>query len=181
MQTEDGSEFGQDRYAVLIKAGTYQLFDGMSEVGIDVGYYMTVHGLGDDPDKVVIEGQIRSLGSKNPATLGLALNNFWRGAENLAIKPKDAKGDQSVNRWAVSQATFMRRVHIKEGNVDLFDLDPLHPRPDWSWPAGESSGGFIADSCFDGTVSSGSQQQFFSRNSRFTKYVAFLNSFANVC
>ena len=53
--------------------------------------------------------------------------------------------------WAVSQATFMRRVHI---NGSLY----LHDNYGWA------SGGFLADSVVDRIVDSGSQQQWLSRN-----------------
>ena len=154
-QTEDGSEFAQDRYAVFFRKGTYDLT-------VDVGYYMTVHGLGDEPDKVVINGQVRSPGSSNPETPAMALNNFWRGVENLAIKPPfDEKLKLVLNVWAVSQATFMRRVHLI-GNDAVLWLWALGPAP--GFVTGFSSGGFIADSSFDGVVDSGSQQQFLTRN-----------------
>jgi hypothetical protein len=168
IQTDDGSEFAPNRYAIFFKKGVYDLYVPNVYVGMDVGYYMTVHGLGDEPDKVTINGQVRSPGSFNPAHLGLALNNFWRGVENLAVKPTDENGNEQnqngpvPNRWAVSQATFMRRVHVNgKGNLWLFDL---HPVEGGDWPAGESSGGFIADSLVNGIVTSGSQQQFLTRN-----------------
>jgi hypothetical protein len=52
--------------------------------------------------------------------------------------------------WAVSQGTSFRRVHVK-GPLSLAD-------------GGFSSGGFVVDSLIDGQVNSGSQQQFFTRN-----------------
>ena len=154
VQTQDGSEFAHDRYAIFFKPGIYNLT-------VDVGYYMTVHGLGDDPDKVTINGQIRSPGSSNPATIDLALNNFWRGVENLAISPPfNSIEGLKINTWAVSQATFMRRVHLV-GNAELW----LWARPNPQVDPGYASGGFIADSSFDGAVNSASQQQFITRNS----------------
>ena len=154
VQTQDGSEFGNDRYAVLIKSGTYQ------DLFIDVGYYMTIHGLGSSPDDVQINGLVQSPGSSNPATKGLALNNFWRGVENVSITPRSRDGTGNpVNKWAVSQATFLRRFHMCQGGEFwLWDLDK-------NWGAGFSSGGFIADSLFDVEVNAASQQQFLTRNS----------------
>ena len=64
----------------------------------------------------------------------------------------------SINKsdvWAVSQGTALRRIHVN-GGTTLFD--PEGGPNDWS------SGGFIADSKIDGTVVSGSQQQFLTRN-----------------
>ena len=58
--------------------------------------------------------------------------------------------------WAVSQAAPMRRVHVN-GLTTLMD---------YCTAPSFASGGFIADSRFDGnTVINGSQQQFFVRNS----------------
>jgi hypothetical protein len=131
------SQFGGVRYAFLFKPGQYN-------VDVRVGYYTQVLGLGASPDDVTIVGSVRSnaaLGGGN-ATL-----NFWRSCENLAIKPAPGL---SANVWAVSQGADLRRVHV-EGALSLSD-------------GGNSSGGFMADCKIDGTVTSGSQQQWFSRN-----------------
>jgi len=90
---------------------------------------------------VVIKGAVSSVSTHGHHVL----TNFWRAAENLTIVPQD-----TVNTWAVSQASPLRRVHVK-GNLKLSD--------------GASSGGFMADCKIDGTVYSGSQQQWFTRNS----------------
>jgi hypothetical protein len=66
--------------------------------------------------------------------------------ENLT----DAPSNGTV-KWAVSQASPMRRVHVA-GNMVLDDN------------GGWSSGGFLGDSLVDGQVNSGSQQQWLSRN-----------------
>jgi hypothetical protein len=58
--------------------------------------------------------------------------------------------------WGVSQAAPLRRVHIK-GNLQLFDK-------------GYASGGFLADSKVDGTITSGPQQQWFTRNTDLGKW-----------
>jgi hypothetical protein len=155
-QTQDGAEFAQDRYAFILKRGTYA-------TDIEVGYYMTVHGLGQRPDDVVVDGDVKSPGSKNPETPAMALNNFWRGVENIGIKPKtvikpENQDPYRANVWAVSQATFMRRTHIIGGRLHLFDT--LNK---WPW-AGYASGGFIADCVADQLVDAGSQQQFLTRN-----------------
>lgn len=141
--TQESAEFGPGRHALLFKPGTYNL-------DVRVGFYTHVAGLGMSPDDVVITGAVRSTAEwKN----GNATCNFWRGMENLAIKP--TRGD-NTNVWAVSQATFMRRVRVM-GDIAL-------------WDGGWSSGGFIADSRIDGTVNSGSQQQWFSRNADWGKW-----------
>jgi len=135
---QERSQFGSNRYACLFKSGQYNL-------DVQVGFYMQVLGLGRSPDDVTITGAVRSKArwmANHNATC-----NFWRGAENLAVTPTQ---DQGIHVWAVSQATALRRVHVK-GDLNL-------------WDGGWSSGGFLADSKIDGQVNSGSQQQWLSRN-----------------
>lgn len=135
LQTGRKSEFSINRYALLFKPGKYYL-------DVKVGYYMQVLGLGESPEDVVITGAVRS----NTTHGNSVLTNFWRSVENLTVIPSV----DSTNVWGVSQAAPMRRVYIK-GNLQLFDK-------------GYASGGFLADSKIEGTVSSGPQQQWFSRN-----------------
>jgi len=143
-QTQQTNQFGDQRYAYLFKPGQYAL-------DVQVGFYMTVLGLGASPDDVTITGAVRS---KATWFQGNATQNFWRYAENLAVVPTE---DSSVEVWAVSQATGLRRFHVK-GQLDL-------------WDGGWSSGGFIADSLIDTQVLSGSQQQFLTRNTVLTSWV----------
>ena len=140
-QDKRGSEFSKNRYALLFKPGKYKL-------DIRVGYYMQILGLGKSPEDVVIVGAVRS----NTTHGNSVLTNFWRSVENLTVIP----ATDSTVVWGVSQAAPMRRVHIK-GNLQLFDK-------------GYASGGFLADSKIDGTVTSGPQQQWFSRNSQWRKW-----------
>jgi|WetSurMetagenome_2_1015567.scaffolds.fasta_scaffold29700_1 hypothetical protein len=140
-QAPDKSEFSKDRYALLFKPGKYTL-------DIKVGYYMQVLGLGESPEDVVIIGAVQS----NTTHDNNVLTNFWRSAENLTVIPST----DSTNIWGVSQAAPMRRVYIK-GNLQLFDK-------------GYASGGFLADSKIDGIVTSGPQQQWFSRNTQWGKW-----------
>lgn len=142
MQTGRGSEFSNNRFALLFNPGKYNL-------DIKVGYYMQILGLGDSPEDVVIEGAVRSITSRGNSVL----TNFWRGVENLTVIPTV----DSTNVWAVSQASPLRRVHIK-GNLQLFDK-------------GYASGGFLADSKIDGKVTSGPQQQWLSRNTSWKAWI----------
>jgi hypothetical protein len=135
------SEFSKNRYALLFKPGKYNL-------DVKVGYYMEVIGLGESPEDVVITGSVRS----NTTNWNSVLTNFWRSVENLTVIPTT----DTTNIWGVSQAAPMRRVHIK-GNLQLFDI-------------GYASGGFLADSKIDGVVTSGPQQQWFSRNTQWGKW-----------
>ena len=134
--SQESSEFGGRRYAVLLKPGTY-------DVDARIGFYTQVAGLGLSPDDVVIRGGMRADARWRQ---GNATLNFWRGVENMAVVPTGG-----FNRWAVSQAAPMRRMHIR-GDLVLDD-------------GGWSSGGFLADSKVDGEVRSGSQQQWLTRNS----------------
>jgi hypothetical protein len=96
------SEFGTGRAAIFFKPGDYN-------INVDVGYYMTVHGL--------------------PGPTG----------------------------WAVSQATYLRSVHV-QGRLFLWDYR-------YDYKGGNfSSGGFMADCTVDGITISGTQQQFCLRN-----------------
>jgi hypothetical protein len=135
------SEFSKNRYALLFKPGRYIL-------DVKTGYYMQILGLGESPEDVVITGAVRS----NTTHGNSVLTNFWRSAENLTVIPTV----DSTNIWGVSQAAPLRRIYIK-GNLQLFDK-------------GYASGGFMADSKIDGTVSSGPQQQWFSRNTEWEKW-----------
>ncbi len=108
------------------------------KIALKLSYYTTFAGLGVSPDDVTV----RSLNALNGAN-GNALINFWRGTENLTV-------NGSVT-WAVSQGAYLRGVNIN-GSLSLHDGGKY------------ASGGFLADSRITGTVNSGSQQQWFSRN-----------------
>jgi len=135
----DGDQFDNNGYAYLFKPGMYNL-------DVRVGFYTHVIGLGQSPDDVVITGAVRA---KADWMGGNATCNFWRTVENFAVVPTQAI-DNGTDVWAISQGTSFRRAHVK-GNIQLDD-------------GGWSSGGFIADTTIDGTINSGSQQQFLTRN-----------------
>jgi hypothetical protein len=138
----EANEFGTQRHALLFLPGTYDL-------DVNVGFSTQVLGLGTVPDEVVIRGAVHcdALWDKGNAT-----RNFWRGVENLAVEPTTG-----ADRWAVSQASPYRRVHLKG------DLVLDH--------GGWASGGFLADCVIDGEVRSGTQQQWLTRNSRLGGWV----------
>ncbi|MCX2947860.1 RICIN domain-containing protein [Lentzea sp. NEAU-D7] len=133
-QQEEG-QYDARRYAIMFKPGNYN-------VDVNIGFFTQVLGLGMLPDGVTINGQVHV---EADWFQGNATHNFWRGAENLAIRPPSG-----TNTWAVSQASAMRRTKTY-GNMQLDDN-------------GWSSGGFLADSVVTGQVRSGSQQQWLSRN-----------------
>ena len=143
----DADQFDDLGYAYLFKPGQYSL-------DVQVGFYTHVIGLGMSPDDVTITGAVRAkadwLGSNN------ATCNFWRTAENLAVVPTQAI-DNGVNVWATAQGTALRRVHV-QGSIALDDN------------GGWASGGFIGDSKIDTQISSGSQQQYLTRNVDLTNW-----------
>jgi hypothetical protein len=130
------NQFGSQRYAVLFAPGTYNNID------VNIGFYEEAAGLGLTPDSVDINGNVHVQADWNG---GNATENFWRDAENMEIVPPSG-----TDTWAVSQAAPLRRVDVR-GNLQLDDN-------------GWSSGGFLADSKVSGSVNSGSQQQWISRD-----------------
>jgi hypothetical protein len=142
---QETNQFGPQRYAVLFKPGNYT-------ADVNLGFFTQVAGLGFSPDDVNLNGHVRAeafwMG-------GNATQNFWRSAENLSVT---LPSGVIVERWAVSQAAPYRRMHLR-GAGNQIQL--------WNGGDGWSSGGFMADTKIDGTVVSGSQQQWYSRNSEF--------------
>jgi len=142
---QETNQFGEERYGVYFMPGTYD-----SSIKVMVGYYMDVAGLGKLPTDTVISSlncDARWLGDDSNHN---ACCNFWRGVSNLTV--------ENDVMWAVSQATFLRRMNIK-GNLSLHD--------NYGW----ASGGFLADSVIEGVVDSGSQQQWLSRNSHWNLWI----------
>ena len=148
------NQFGTQRYALLFKPGTYGTPD--DPLNFQVGYYTSVAGLGASPSDVVVNGSIY-VHNQCDANGCVALNNFWRSLSNLTINvTTPGFGCYSGEFWAVSQAAPMRRVHVN-GLTTLMD---------YCTGPSFASGGFIADSRFDGsTIINGSQQQWLVRNS----------------
>lgn len=140
------AEFGTDRYAILFKPGTYHSL-------VNIGFYTQVVGLGRNVDDVHLAGGFQADGSHHPSHH--VTQNFWRSVENLRASPP------GWNRlmWAVSQAAPARRLHITDGELWLFDINPANGASGWA------SGGFLADSVVDGKIVSGGQQQWITRNS----------------
>ncbi|WP_369181890.1 discoidin domain-containing protein [Streptomyces mutabilis] len=138
-EEQESAQFGSGRHAFLFQPGTY------NNLNAQIGFYTQILGLGLRPDDTTINGDITvDAGWFN----GNATQNFWRGAENLAVNPVSG-----TNRWAVSQAASFRRMHVKGG----LNLSPNG----YGW----ASGGYIADSKIDGQVGNYSQQQWYTRDS----------------
>lgn len=135
---QETAQFDDNRYAVMFTPGEYS-----EDIDLQMGFYMDVMGLGMLPTDTTLQSfncPATWLGDSNNHN---ATCNFWRGVSNLQVN------DNVM--WAVSQATFMRRMQIN-GNLALHD--------EYGW----ASGGFLADSAVTGIVNSGSQQQWLSRN-----------------
>jgi Alpha-L-arabinofuranosidase B (ABFB) domain len=145
------AQFGDRRTVFLFKPGTY------SGIFANLGFYTTIAGLGKNPDDVTINGNVNVDAGWNLGDEKNATQNFWRSMENLALVPNGG-----LNRWAVSQAAPMRRIHIR-GNLTLAPSNQ-------DFGQGYSSGGYIADSRVDGEISSGSQQQWYTRDSSIGKW-----------
>ena len=145
--------FGDGRYEIAFMPGTY---GADTPLNFRIGYYMDFAGLGALPTDVVINGTIDAYNQCDSSGFCIASNNFWRSISNLTLNVAGKGGCQSGEFWAVSQATSMRRVNVN-GYATLMDYCSS---PSWA------SGGFIADSVFAGSsITSGSQQQWFTRNS----------------
>ena len=150
------NQFGTQRYAFLFEPGTYG--STANPLNFQVGYYTSVAGLGLSPNDVVINGSVfvrnQCFGPGNCT----ALVNFWRSLSNLTINvTTPGFGCYFGEFWPVSQAAPMRRVHVN-GFATLMD---------YCTGPSFASGGFIADSEFDGsTIVNGSQQQWVTRNSK---------------
>jgi hypothetical protein len=134
------AQFANGRVAHLFKPGTYNVHD-------NVGFYTSVAGVGQNPGDVVINGDV-TVDAFNPSDQGVALQNFWRSAENLAINPSSGS-----DRWAVAQAAPFRRIDVR-GGLQLYPAS-----------FGFASGGYVADTRVSGQAASVSQQQWYTRDS----------------
>jgi len=151
---KEHGQFSPYRFAMMFKPGTYT-------VDVPIGYYTSVHGLGESPHDVIFSGAkgvYCEEGSYN-ASIG-ALDNFWRSAEGFTTKTKYpwfSGNEGSGMMWAVSQAAPLRRT-VVENSLVMFEYVPP-----WQG-AGEASGGFIANVKVGGHINTGSQQQCMTRN-----------------
>jgi hypothetical protein len=149
------NQFGTQRYALLFEPGTYG--STATPLNFQVGYYTSVAGLGQSPSDVVING---SIDVYNQCVDGscTALENFWRSLSNLTINVTNPTfGCYTGEFWAVSQAAPMRRVLVNGAATFM----------DYCTGPSFASGGFVADTQFEGgSIVSGSQQQWITRNSQ---------------
>ncbi|WP_201850013.1 adenylyl cyclase [Myceligenerans indicum] len=175
----DEEEFSQARHQVFFEPGTYGSAAGADDpttaeniVNAELGYYESVDGLGAAPGDVLINGAIHvephvecpdtPWACQGPGSL----TRFWRSMGNLAFDPiqrptaEDAARPFPAGvaaphqmRFAVSQAAPLRRVDIR-GDLTVFGRFGEY-----------ASGGYLANSRVAGTVQTGSQQQWYTRDS----------------
>jgi hypothetical protein len=140
------SQFGTARIAVLFMPGTYNLQAA-------VGFYESIHGLGQDPSGVVINGFLTPnySGANNQSED----NTMWRSMENMTFNPIANAGQSApanTLQWGVSQGAAFRRIQVN-GNLELDDTG-----------GGGASGGFLGNTVVTGSVDPGAQHNWFSRN-----------------
>ncbi|WP_216648788.1 adenylyl cyclase [Agromyces agglutinans] len=179
MGASQEAEFSQNRHQFFFAPGTYGSAAGEDDplnatgiVNSELGYYQAVAGLGASPEDVRINGAIHVEPVRqcepNPWDCQQpgSLTRFWRSLSNVSINPiqrpvgidadrpfPSGVTEPHMMRFAVSQAAPLRRVDI-EGDLTLFGR------------VGEyASGGYLANSNVDGRIITGSQQQWFTRNS----------------
>lgn len=149
----DHGQFSTSRYAFLFKPGSYN-------VEVPVGYYTQVAGLGEQPTDVRFTSSkgVYCMEGTFEVKIG-ALNTFWRSAENFENNANnDWFNGNTGMLWAAAQAAPVRRVK-QNGDLIMFYYRTGNLLADWA------SGGFLANSQITGTAVSGSQQQYFIRNS----------------
>jgi fibronectin type 3 domain-containing protein len=144
------AQFSTNRYAVFFEPGTY------NGVESQVGYYMSVAGLGEEPTATAITNGYLTVNTTD--SNGNLTTNFWRSIENMEMSLP--AGD--VEQWGVSQGADFRRMDIND-SVELTNTN-----------CGEASGGFIGDSVITGNIESCSQQQWYTRNSNFAGWTGNL-------
>jgi fibronectin type 3 domain-containing protein len=144
------AQFSTNRYAVFFEPGTY------NGVESQVGYYMSVAGLGEEPTSTAITNGYLTVNTTD--SNGNLTTNFWRSIENMEMSLPS--GD--VEQWGVSQGADFRRMDIND-SVELTNTN-----------CGEASGGFIGDSVITGSIESCSQQQWYTRNTNFAGWTGNL-------
>lgn len=169
-KSTEAGQFGSGRYAFMFAPGKYN--NASSDLTVKIGFYTQVAGMGISPEDTEVDAircqaewmkGIKYDGSVNYS----ALCNFWRSVENLTT-------DASNTLWAVSQATSMRRMNLTGSMATVREKDSTGKMVTVTKQVGDlylhqeggyASGGFLADSKIYGNISSGSQQQWLTRNS----------------
>ena len=147
-----GQQFGSGRHTFAFKTGDYST---MNADNYDMSYYMQIIGLGKLPSDVKLKNiHVPAVLPDNNVTC-----NFWMNVENFELIQENVYHTEDVwfqFLWSVSQAAPARRLNVKRPSM----LD---------WYYGWASGGFIADSVFEGQIGSYPQQQYYIRNCKLNK------------
>lgn len=171
-QDQQTDQFTNNRYAILVPPGTYNMLESGVATPFNLGYYTQILGVGESMNAVTLnpgvdvynqggflKGAPDCLANQNNSlclTLG-GLNNFWRGVENFSMQ----NNVPGVIIFAVSQASPIRSIHFEGSDVLLCDYHTA------SGGCGYTSGGFMANSVVDKAFIPASQQQWISRNSSY--------------
>jgi hypothetical protein len=117
MNKSSTAQFGGQRFTFLFKPGTY------NDLWINLGFYTTVAGLGQNPDDVRFQnGAINVDSGWNLGDEKNATQNFWRSAENLSIVPnggtnREIRGGTYLNLSAQYDITKNVQLKLQALNV----------------------------------------------------------------
>ena len=142
---QETNQFGPQRYAVLFKPGTYT-------ADVNLGFFTQVAGLGM---------LARRREPQRPRPGRGVLVRRQRHPELLARR-REPVGDPAGRRDRRAVGGLAGRAVPPDAPARRANQIQL-----WNGGDGWSSGGFMADTKIDGLVVSGSQQQWYSRNSEF--------------
>jgi len=143
------AEMGTQRWAYMFKEGNYNAGRTSTAHYLDIGFYISVYGLGKIPtDTIISSVQCRTNGMGNNAT-----QTFWRSIENVYVQYGISNDGNNCFRWAVSQAAPARRLQFDSAQLD--------------WDNGWCSGGYLADSNILGAHGSASGQQYYYRSNNY--------------
>ena len=146
------NQFGTQRYALLFMPGTYGTT--AAPLNFQVGYYTAVAGLGLSPNDVVING---SIDVNNQCASGTASRSQLLA---LPVEPDHRRGQSELAAPTANSGPCRRpRRCVASTSTCGSTLMDYCTGPSFA------SGGFIADSEFDNSVTNGSQQQWLVRNS----------------
>lgn len=196
-QLVKSNEFTDARYAVLFKPGQYDLdirvgyYTQVSGVGLSPDE-VTITGAVRSQDDPATRPRWGGPGAvtnfwRSVENLSIVptLGSLTQGPPSTV--PRGHSGiPLNHNVWAVSQGAPLRRIHIKPSPIVLSEAECRNavgysykdagsliktcPTTLRLFDGGWSSGGFMADTKVDGLVETGTQQQWFSRNSTWTQW-----------
>jgi len=129
-------QFLTQGYAFLFATGTYS-----QVLNLQLGYYMSVMGLGTLPQNTSINS-INSYNASSDPCVG-ALRNYWRSAENFRTVPAQSSRGSTAMVWAASHGSWLRNIRIF-GRLYLSEFD-VNATGTTFTPVGASNGAFLAN------------------------------------